>query len=63
MQGMGVGTPCDTAARCLSVQAGISDSRTQPMRLGCVGIALGCAGVLPVEDTRGTKTCSEKSLL
>jgi len=26
----------------------VGDSRTQPLRLGCVGIALGCAGIEPV---------------
>ena len=31
----------------------IGDSRTQPMRLGCVGIALGTSGIIPVEDSRG----------
>jgi len=33
----------------------VGDSRTQPLRLGCVGIALGCAGIEPVEDIRGRK--------
>jgi coenzyme F420-0:L-glutamate ligase len=32
----------------------IGDSRTQPMRLGCVGIALGTSGFVPVEDSRGS---------
>jgi coenzyme F420-0:L-glutamate ligase len=32
----------------------IGDSRTQPLRLGCVGIALGSSGIVPVEDARGT---------
>lgn len=32
----------------------VGDSRTQPLRLGCVGIALGTSGMLPVEDARGT---------
>ncbi|MBP2030577.1 coenzyme F420-0:L-glutamate ligase [Methanohalophilus levihalophilus] len=32
----------------------IGDSRTQPMRLGCVGIALGTSGIVPVEDSRGS---------
>ena len=32
----------------------IGDSRTQPLRLGCTGIALGVSGFLPVEDARGT---------
>lgn len=31
----------------------IGDSRTHPLRLGCVGVALGCAGLQPVEDARG----------
>jgi coenzyme F420-0:L-glutamate ligase len=32
----------------------ISDSRTQPLRLGTVGVALACSGIEPVEDARGT---------
>jgi coenzyme F420-0:L-glutamate ligase/coenzyme F420-1:gamma-L-glutamate ligase len=32
----------------------IGDSRTQPLRLGCTGIALGVSGFIPVEDARGT---------
>ncbi len=32
----------------------IGDSRTQPLRLGCVGIALGTSGIIPVEDVRGS---------
>lgn len=32
----------------------VGDSRTQPLRLGCVGIALGTSGMIPVEDVRGT---------
>ena len=32
----------------------IGDSRTQPLRLGCVGIAIGTSGVVPVEDAKGT---------
>lgn len=32
----------------------IGDSRTQPLRLGCVGIALGSSGIVPVEDARGS---------
>lgn len=31
----------------------VGDSRTQPLRLGCVGVALGCSGIEPVEDARG----------
>ncbi|MBU4372963.1 MAG: coenzyme F420-0:L-glutamate ligase [Candidatus Methanoperedenaceae archaeon] len=41
----------------------IGDSRTQPLRLGCVGIALGCAGIEPVEDARGKKDLFGKPLL
>lgn len=33
----------------------IGDSRTHPLRLGCVGVALACDGFLPVEDARGQK--------
>ncbi|AGF95884.1 MULTISPECIES: coenzyme F420-0:L-glutamate ligase [Methanosarcina] len=32
----------------------IGDSRTQPLRLGCTGIALGVSGFIPVEDARGS---------
>jgi coenzyme F420-0:L-glutamate ligase len=32
----------------------IGDSRTQPLRLGCSGIALGVSGFIPVEDARGS---------
>jgi coenzyme F420-0:L-glutamate ligase len=32
----------------------IGDSRTQPLRLGCSGIALGVSGFVPVEDARGS---------
>lgn len=41
----------------------IGDSRTQPLRFGCVGIALGCAGIEPVEDVRGKKDLFGKTLL
>ena len=41
----------------------IGDSRTQPLRLGCVGIAIGCAGIEPVEDMRGHKDLFGKPLL
>lgn len=41
----------------------IGDSRTQPLRLGCVGIALACAGIEPVEDVRGKKDLFGKPLL
>ncbi|WP_292485911.1 coenzyme F420-0:L-glutamate ligase [Methanohalobium sp.] len=40
----------------------IGDSRTQPMRLGCVGIALGTSGIVPVEDARGCRDLYGKSL-
>lgn len=40
----------------------VGDSRTQPMRLGCVGIALGCSGLRPVEDARGSKDLFGKEL-
>lgn len=33
----------------------IGDSRTHPLRLGCVGVALACNGLEPVEDARGQK--------
>ncbi len=41
----------------------VGDSRTQPLRFGCVGIALGCAGIEPVEDIRGRKDLFGKPLL
>lgn len=31
----------------------VGDSRTQPLRLGCTGLALGVSGFEPVEDDRG----------
>jgi coenzyme F420-0:L-glutamate ligase/homotetrameric cytidine deaminase len=33
----------------------IGDSRTHPLRLGCVGVALACEGLAPVEDARGER--------
>jgi coenzyme F420-0:L-glutamate ligase/homotetrameric cytidine deaminase len=33
----------------------IGDSRTHPLRLGCVGVALASFGIDPVEDVRGQK--------
>ena len=48
--------------RC-SLAVIIGDSRTQPLRLGCVGIALGCAGIEPVEDVRGRRDLFGKPLL
>jgi coenzyme F420-0:L-glutamate ligase / coenzyme F420-1:gamma-L-glutamate ligase len=41
----------------------IGDSRTQPLRLGCSGIALGVSGFVPVEDARGTNDIYGKPLL
>lgn len=41
----------------------IGDSRTQPLRLGCTGIALGVSGFVPVEDARGTLDIYGKPLL
>jgi len=46
-----------------SIAVIIGDSRTQPLRLGCVGIALACAGIEPVEDARGRKDLFGKPLL
>lgn len=40
----------------------IGDSRTQPLRLGCVGIALGTSGIRPVEDARGSRDLFGKTL-
>ncbi|MDI9632511.1 MAG: coenzyme F420-0:L-glutamate ligase [Methanolinea sp.] len=33
----------------------IADSRTHPMRVGCSGVAIGCAGIPGVIDARGRK--------
>ena len=41
----------------------IGDSRTHPLRLGCVGVALGCAGIEPVEDARGQKDLYGRPLM
>ncbi|MBN2109624.1 MAG: coenzyme F420-0:L-glutamate ligase [Methanosarcinaceae archaeon] len=40
----------------------VGDSRTQPLRLGCVGIALGTSGIVPVEDVRGKRDLFGKEL-
>jgi len=40
----------------------IGDSRTHPLRLGCVGVALACDGIVPVEDARGQKDLYGKPL-
>lgn len=41
----------------------IGDSRTHPLRLGCVGVALACHGLEPVEDARGQKDLYGRPLL
>ena len=41
----------------------VGDSRTHPLRLGCVGVALACDGILPVEDARGQKDLYGRPLL
>lgn len=45
-----------------SVGVIVADSRTQPLRLGCSGIALGAAGFEAVCDMRGKKDMYEKPL-
>ncbi len=40
----------------------IGDSRTQPLRLGCMGVALGTSGMVPVEDARGSHDLFGKPL-
>ena len=40
----------------------IGDSRTHPLRLGCVGVALACDGIFPVEDARGEKDLYGRAL-
>ncbi|ABK15243.1 MAG: coenzyme F420-0:L-glutamate ligase [Methanothrix sp.] len=40
----------------------IGDSRTHPLRLGCVGVALACDGIIPVEDARGRRDLYGKPL-
>ena len=42
-------------AKGLNIAVIIGDSRTHPLRLGCVGVALACAGLDAVEDARGQK--------
>ncbi|VVB72153.1 Coenzyme F420:L-glutamate ligase [uncultured archaeon] len=43
----------DRLAQGVRIGVIIGDSRTHPLRLGCVGVALGCIGIEPVEDARG----------
>jgi len=40
----------------------IGDSRTHPLRLGCVGVALACHGLEPVEDARGQRDLYGRTL-
>jgi coenzyme F420-0:L-glutamate ligase/coenzyme F420-1:gamma-L-glutamate ligase len=40
----------------------LSDSRTHPLRWGCIGIAIGCSGIEAVEDVRGKKDIYGKPL-
>lgn len=40
----------------------IGDSRTHPLRWGCVGVAIGCSGIEAVEDVRGKKDIYGKPL-
>ncbi|WP_236622650.1 coenzyme F420-0:L-glutamate ligase [Methanococcoides methylutens] len=47
---------------CCHLGVIIGDSRTQPLRLGCVGMALGTSGIVPVEDARGSKDLFGKPL-
>jgi coenzyme F420-0:L-glutamate ligase/homotetrameric cytidine deaminase len=42
-------------ARGRKIAVIIGDSRTHPLRLGCVGVALACVGLEPVVDARGQK--------
>jgi coenzyme F420-0:L-glutamate ligase len=41
----------------------IADSRTHAMRLGCSGVAIGCAGTLAVEDEVGKQDLFGRSLM
>jgi len=40
----------------------IADSRTHPMRAGCSGVAIGCAGIPSVIDARGRRDLYGKEL-
>lgn len=51
----------EKACSCL-IGVIVGDSRTQPLRLGCVGIALGTSGIEPVEDARGSLDLFGKEL-
>ena len=39
----------------LKIGVVISDSRLMPTRIGTIGVAVGCAGIEPVEDLRGSQ--------
>lgn len=53
----------DRLARGKRIAVIIGDSRTHPLRLGCVGVALGCVGIEPVEDARGQKDLYGRPLM
>lgn len=53
----------DRLAQGLRIGVIIGDSRTHPLRLGCVGVALGCIGIEPVEDARGQKDLYGRPLM
>ncbi len=40
----------------------VADSRTHPMRVGCSGVAIGCAGIPSVIDARGRRDLYGKEL-
>jgi coenzyme F420-0:L-glutamate ligase/homotetrameric cytidine deaminase len=53
----------DRLARGKRIGVIVGDSRTHPLRLGCVGVALGCIGIEPVEDARGQKDLYGRPLM
>ena len=53
----------DRLARRKRIGVIVGDSRTHPLRLGCVGVALGCVGIEPVEDARGQKDLYGRPLM
>jgi len=53
----------DRMARGKKIGVIVGDSRTHPLRLGCVGVALGCVGLEPVEDARGQKDLYGRPLM
>jgi coenzyme F420-0:L-glutamate ligase/homotetrameric cytidine deaminase len=50
-------------AKCKNIGVIIGDSRTHPLRFGCVGVALGCVGLEAVEDARGQKDLYGRPLM